>query len=251
MSATVFFLLGLPSFFTLPFLVGLFGLVYIEFKDDFDQYAGVFTGMVTLHGASYLVSNASLKRLSSIIGVSEDTLSQWPHWHDTTIDGMTFYALSSEAKKPDDGHAIVKDCARIMLDPSDHRGDDLLPVSKLPIGHFRVDSWSDKIVSTNQVLDDTDNMMQDIGLTDHNDLIKLRSTLHSLQQDVILYQQDQVALQLILQRIDDVHTSAMAIHETIAHLHHDITVARTSSQAIDRFQQRIETLDQGVSEVVG
>jgi hypothetical protein len=247
-----FLALSAPVFCFIVTLFGVSSFDLLNFADGLHQYAGEFTGLLKIHEQEYLVSTISDERLSEQLGLSKSAVNDWPYWHDTTTDGLSVYALSSDAKELDVSHAIVNDCIKIMLDPNDHRGDHMTPMPSLKtIQGAKLGLLTQQVTATRQMLDDTKRMLDDLGIQDDHRIIVILDQLHALERDADTYQDDASKLKPIMEQLDEITSSSNAIHEEVDHLYHDIKSAQESSRSMDQLRQGISDLHEQSQAVAG
>jgi hypothetical protein len=227
------------------FLLSVFGLLYQLGRLLFVGYAGRFIGRLTIDHHDYIVSSATTRVLADTLGVSQDTIDDWPYWQAMTNSELSFYALSNDARPIDseDFDDIDNDCLSIMKNPSDDRGNHLEPAPAVASLKLKpIDVITEKLTSSRRMLDDTVSMLDDMGIRDDDHIHSLLRMLGELEKDADKYRDDDVKITTIMNQLDEVAVASKAIHEETRHFYHDITATHEASMSIDQLRQKMQSL---------
>jgi uncharacterized protein YoxC len=243
----------------LPYLAGMFGLIstfpFASQPSDYHNYQnlGSFTGYCTLGDHEYLVSTEPCDRLADIISIPADVIEHWPHWHDEVSWGLHLYAMHDGYGRPEDIEYIQREYLHSMMHPEEDKSKhSAMPLSLSALQNDEVTSFTDTLIFTRQILDQTASMMDDLGLSHEDSIAPLRHTLNDLQDHVRQYRSDHTTIKLdqIIDEINNLRQSVTALHDDVERLHHDITITQDSSQSIDQLRYKIARLQHQVSSSV-
>jgi hypothetical protein len=236
------------------FLLSMFCLLHQADMLFFADYAGRFVGRLTIDHNDYIVSSVPTRILSDTLGISQDTIDNWPYWHGTTNSRLSFYALSKDARPidPENFRDIDNDCLSMMKNPSDDRGAHLEPApSVASLKLKQIDFLKSKLTSSRRMLDDTVRTLNDLGIPDDDHVASLLKTLNALEQDANIYLKDESKLTPIMKQLDEVASSSNAIYEETHRLYHDIAATHEASASIDQLRQKITVIRCQTSKIAG
>jgi hypothetical protein len=232
-------------------ILGASSMTLAESINDFSWKTGAFVGRLTIDHHDYIVSSAPPRVLADTLGVSQDTIANWPYWHDTTDLSLSWYALDDVASRPSNCDAIIDDCMNMMTNPRDDRGGHMVTAPSLDsIQGSTANLIMSQLISTRQILDDTADMMHDMEIPDDGHVASLLQTLRGLEKDADKYRDDEYKLKPIMNQIRSVRNSSKTIHNDVSHLYRDIIATRESSRSMVQLGQKISVLRNQTSSVV-